>query len=199
MLRPKFGRNCINGLTMERINLPLMRKPLCAFAFIALVSSGLAIDADANDRFEHIESDATNVLETLDARQTTVVLAKVAKWQSSGVAIQQGGAYRVTATGEWQVAPTCPKTGPDGEPLYTVLCWNIGGQLIAGVSHAALIGKIGHRGTPFSIGRQRQFTAHHDGFLYYMVNDASEWFADNTGRVTATIELVEATPQSAQP
>ena len=176
-----------------------MRNASCAFAFLALLFSGLAIDAGASDRFEHIESDTTNVLATLDARQSTVVSAKVAKWQSSGVAIQQGSAYRVTATGEWQVAPTCPKTGPDGEPLYTVLCWNIGGQLVAGVSHAALIGKVGHRGTPFSIGSRRQFTAHEDGFLYYMVNDASEWFADNTGRVTATIELVEVAPSSAQP
>ena len=165
-----------------------------ALIFITLLCTGLTRDAGANDRFEYIESASTNALDTPDATQSTVVLAKVAKWQSSGVTIEQGGDYRITASGEWQVAPTCPKTGPDGEPLYSVLCWNIGGQLIAGVSHAALIGKIGHRGTPFAIGHMRQFTAQHEGFLYYMVNDASEWFADNTGSVTATIEPVYAAP-----
>ena len=165
-----------------------------ALILITLLYAGWAMDVGANDRFEHIESATTSALDTPDVTQSTVVLAKVAKWQSSGVSIKQGGEYRITATGEWQVAPTCPKTGPDGEPLYTVLCWNIGGQLIAGVSHAALIGKIGHGGTPFAIGRMRQFTAQHEGFLYYMVNDASEWFADNMGSVTATIEPVYAAP-----
>ena len=111
-----------------------------------LVTTLLAVPAVSQSRFPHLE--ATNVSPLLPAapvRQTDVQAA-TEKWQSSGVLLQAGDSYLLTASGQWKLAPVCPPTGPDGQGLYSLVCWDIGGQTVPGASHALLIGKIGHDG-----------------------------------------------------
>ena len=78
-------------------------------------------------------------------------------------------------------------TDASGEGVYTLTCWDVGGQVVAGFSHSALVGKIGKGTLPFFVGNSFTFTADHDGGLYFMVNDAAATFNDNSGALDVTI------------
>lgn len=120
---------------------------------------------------------------------TASVVAKVEAWQNSGVEIKQGSTYKISATGTWQLAPTCPVTGPTGDNLYNLVCWDVGNQTVANRSHAALIGKIGKDALAFYVGDTFSFTAESDGVLYLMCNDAPSFFFDNAGALNVSISL----------
>lgn len=120
---------------------------------------------------------------------TASVVAKVEAWQNSGVEIKQGSTYKISATGTWQLAPTCPVTGPTGDDLYNLVCWDLGNQTVANRSHAALIGKIGKDALAFYVGDTFSFTAESDGVLYLMCNDAPSFFFDNAGALNVSISL----------
>ena len=51
-------------------------------------------------------------------------------WPSAGAVVQAGDIYPISAAGQWRVAPLCPPTGPDGGNIYTLTCWDIGGQRV---------------------------------------------------------------------
>lgn len=122
---------------------------------------------------------------------TTSVVAKVEAWQNSGVEIKRGSTYSISASGTWQLAPTCPVTGTNGDNLYNLVCWDVGNQTVANRSHASLIGKIGQKSLAFFIGNNFSFTAESDGVLYLMCNDAPGFFFDNNGTVNVNISLQE--------
>ena len=62
------------------------------------------------------------------------------------------------------------------------------------MSHAALIGRIGHDGPPFAVRSSKELTADRSGYLYLMVNDHPAWFGDNPGSVTARVRMLGAPP-----
>jgi hypothetical protein len=107
--------------------------------------------------------------------------------------IEAGGRYLITAQGQWQLAPVCPVTGPDGVGLYNLVCWDIGGKTVNSGTHAALLGRIGRDGPPFLVGGNVEFTAQQVGALYLIANDHPSWFVDNTGSVSATVRMLDAT------
>lgn len=81
----------------------------------------------------------------------------------------------------------CKPTDASGEGVYTISCWDLGGQVVPGFSHSALVGKIGKGSFPFYVGNEFTFTADRDGGLYFMANDAAAVFGDNDGVLDVTI------------
>jgi len=144
--------------------------------------------ARTQDSLGYVDDLVAQDLMQLEQKQKQInVSAKIDKWQSSGVLIKKGDTYKITASGQWHLGGLCNSTGPDGEGLYSVACWDLGGQTVAGYSHSALIGKIGTRNPAFFIGKEYQFTSEEEGVLYFMANDVPAFFFDNTGSLAITI------------
>jgi len=144
--------------------------------------------ANKTDNFGYIDDPAAQDLLQLEQKQLQInVSANIDKWQSSGVLIKKGNIYRITATGKWSMGGLCNPTGPDGEGIYSVTCWDLGGQTVAGFTHSALIGKIGKQDPAFFVGKEYQFVPEDEGVLYFMANDAPAFFFDNSGSFIVTI------------
>ena len=172
--------------------------PVILFLFVdATAETGLGNISDKQQgstqsagKFGYIDDiDAKDLLQVSDKKLSVRVSAQVNKWQSSGVLIKPGYTYKVTATGQWKLAPVCNSTGPDGEGIYTALCWNIGGQTVDGYTHSALIGTIGHENKPFFVGKEYEFISDIEGVLYFLSNDLPGFFYDNTGFLSVTVSL----------
>ncbi len=99
------------------------------------------------------------------------------------VEVDAGETVEITAKGEIDTATDLPgrTSGPDGiagEEYHE-------NNVIAGVAHAALIGKLGEGGTPMLVGSFLRYTAPTDGVLFLGVNDRG--LANNGGRYDVTI------------
>lgn len=157
----------------------------------------VASRADFEQRYA-IKKDSLSFIDNVSARDlnqvsskeiSATVSSKIDGWQNSGVTIKRGHTYTISARGEWRMAPLCPLTGPSGDDLYTMVCWDVGYQSVANRSHAALIGKIGQNALGFYIGNDFTFTAGTDGVLYLACNDAPKFFFDNEGSLSIVISL----------
>ena len=157
-----------------------------------------ALPFAAHAQIPHEESAFTSPI--VDNRDTPWVEVQANKyaWQSSGVLLQSGDTYLLTASGKWQLGGLCPSTGADGAGAYNLTCWDIGGQVLPGYSHAALIGKVGRDGAPFYIGANHRLTAQTTDVLYLMANDNPAWFWDNTGSLKAVVNLISRAPPQQQ-
>lgn len=123
----------------------------------------------------------------LQSQVALVVAASPKQWMGAGVQIERGKTYRIEASGQWSMGKFCKATDPTGAGMYTLGCWDAGGQTVAGYPHGALIGKIGKQALPFYVGPGFRFTAPEDGPLYFMANDAAAFFADNSGSLNVTV------------
>jgi hypothetical protein len=119
---------------------------------------------------------------------TETVHAKIAAdrgWQSSGVRLEAGKSYRVTASGTYDIANDgepwpCEPGGVtidyhDGRPLGMLV-----GAIDSTKSGATLA-------DPFEIGLGTTITPTAAGTLYLRVNDSPAKLNDNRGTLTATI------------
>lgn len=139
------------------------------------------------NKFDPYSSNDYPVAKPLTGSTTIKVPASTKAWTSSGVLIERGKTYSISAHGQWSVGKSCKSTDASGEGVYTLACWDLGGQVVAGFSHSALVGKIGKGTLPFFVGNRFTFTAEQDGGLYFMVNDAAATFNDNSGALDVTI------------
>jgi len=170
-----------------------MRLPAC-IPWLVLPGVLAGPPALAQGSYGFKETDYSLSLNLGDVSPPAEVRSNLDQWQSTGVRLERGATYLVYAEGSWQLAPTCPRTGPDGSGLYSVVCWDVGGRTVEGVTHAALIGRIGHDGPPFAVQSSKELTADRGGYLYLMVNDHPAWFGDNSGSVTARVRMLSAAP-----
>jgi uncharacterized caspase-like protein len=115
------------------------------------------------------------------------VLAKAEDWKNSSVIVEKGKRYTIQARGKWRTGGTCNWTGPDGVGLYGPLCWDLGGQIVRGWSHAALIGRIGESGAPFAVGDSLDLSPEESGTLYLRINEKQGFLGDNEGHVDVTV------------
>lgn len=118
----------------------------------------------------------------------TVTIAADRGWQSTGVQLQSGSVYRITATGQVVLA-TEPKPWISeangvsidyfgGQPLGRLLgCLDP----LASSPGASMLQVL-------PLGSQQEMTAPFTGTLYLRVNDAWSRLADNTGAYEVTIE-----------
>ncbi len=122
----------------------------------------------------------------------TRVQASVEAWHNSGVIVEAGKKYQITATGNWRTYSTCNFTEADGTGLYKAWCDNspLFPPLISGYSHSLLVGRIGESGSLISIGKNRTLTVETTGTLYFRINDCINCNHDNEGFVNVSIELI---------
>jgi hypothetical protein len=103
-------------------------------------------------------------------------------WQDTGVKVQPGDTLAVQyVSGLWSpwAGGKYDGIGSGGDPKCTC-------NVILGVSHAALIGKIGD-GNPFLVGNTFTQKAGQAGDLYLGINDTR--LDDNSGSLKVTITL----------
>jgi hypothetical protein len=120
---------------------------------------------------------------------STRVLAQASDWRDTGVLVKQGAAYAISSNGRWRAWPGCKWTDADGLDMYTGLCLDLGGSILRGWTHQALIAKIGETGAPFAVGKSLRFTAPTDGPLLLHINEQDHGVWDNEGYVDVTIAL----------
>jgi|GEM_PF-2397013 len=124
----------------------------------------------------------------------TRVLAQAGEWRNTGVLVKQGAVYALSSSGRWRAWPGCIWTDADGLGMYTGLCLDLGGTILKGWTHQALIARIGEAGAPFAVGKSLRFTAPADGPLYLHINEHDGGVWDNEGYMDVTIAL--AAPQA---
>jgi len=136
---------------------------------------------------------------------STRVLAQASDWRNTGVFVKQGAAYSISTNGRWRAWPGCKWTDADGLDMYTGLCLDLGGSILRGWTHQALIARIGETGAPFGVGKAFQFIAPADGLLYLHINEQDRGVWDNEGYVDVTVALggpsvpLQAAPQYPDP
>jgi hypothetical protein len=140
----------------------------------------------------------------LVGKPRAVTVAADRGWQSSGVWLDAGRKYRVSANGRYQIAVEKTKDGEvawpcepggvtieyhDGRPLGVLL-----GAIVARPAEASLanverqiLGDAGF-GMPIAIGLGTTITPAANGTLYLRVNDSAAHLDDNRGSLTVTIE-----------
>jgi hypothetical protein len=131
---------------------------------------------------------SASILNSERQQTKTKVLAQAEEWRNSGVVVEKGKHYEIKAKGRWTAGSFCSWSGPDGAGASNALCIPIGLQ-VKGWSQGALIGKIGHEGTPFAVGNELSLEPEQDGVLYFRMNDQDGLFGDNEGYVNVDVSL----------
>jgi len=106
------------------------------------------------------------------------------QWQSTGLKLNAGDRFTITARGEWSYSPVVGLTDPEGglpAPAYYPLPY---------VSGGALIGRVGENGAPFYVGWRATGSAAEAGPLYVRIND--DLLGDNRGELRLEIEIEPA-------
>jgi hypothetical protein len=96
-------------------------------------------------------------------------------WQASGIRVEQGQSYEVTADGKWKIAPEATESDADGDADGR-------GRLMAVVMTEYQLS------APFPLGAQKTFTAPASGDLYLRCQDEWNRLADNEGEITVTVK-----------
>ncbi len=139
------------------------------------------------DRFAYDDNTDAQPLSAPNDTKTVNVPAASQAWFSTGVALERGKRYQITASGTWKMGAFCNPSDATGNGIYTLACWDGGGQTVAGYSHGALIGKIGKDTLAFHVGPRLEFTSPRNGTLYFMSNDTASFIGDNSGILQVTI------------
>jgi hypothetical protein len=111
-----------------------------------------------------------------------------AAWTDTGLKLQVGDDVLITATGSVQpnVADRTIAATPDGVPKSVELNLRIF-NVIGGIDHSGLIGKIGDAGKPFNVGSHKQFKVTEAGKLELGINDTG--VANNDGKFSAHVAV----------
>ncbi len=103
-------------------------------------------------------------------------------WKNTRIKIQEGDVLTITyLSGEWSPWPgeDFDAIGSGGDPRCRC-------NVIDGVSHAALIGRIGDH-DPFLVGERYLHIEGESGFLYLGINDVDLY--DNSGSLRVRVEI----------
>jgi hypothetical protein len=119
----------------------------------------------------------------------SVTIAADRGWQSSGVLVEEGKTYRITASGRYTVAQ---KPRPwECEPNGVTLRYHRGlplGALLGTVRPENFAeGNLSALLRPGAIGADRTIRAPTTGVLYFRINDLPSELSDNAGTLTIHI------------
>ncbi len=125
----------------------------------------------------------------LPERGTTVTVAAELGWQNSGLRLEAGRTYRLTAAGRYQVAAR-PQPWPCEPGGVTIRYWNGRplGVLLAAVrpdKHAPPQPSALTR--PMTVGLGTTVTPAESGTLFLRINDSPAELADNAGTLTVSV------------
>jgi len=119
-------------------------------------------------------------------------------WRSTGVVVEKGNKYKITATGRWRRSgmPWDPWIGPDGvggSSIFTV---------VGGYTGETLIARIGQN-PPFAVGGSFLLDPGSEGLLYFRINDVTPSNAKGVINVSVTNstpdrKVGELTPMASQ-
>ncbi len=125
------------------------------------------------------------------ARPTEVKVRAERGWQSTGLALDRGKAYVVSARGRVTLgASTKPWISePNGISLRYAGGRPIGTLLVAVVGDLKQIGGDGGLLKPLAAGASTVIEPASSGTLYLRINDCSNSLADNTGEYTVNVRL----------
>ncbi|TWT85675.1 hypothetical protein Pla123a_04820 [Posidoniimonas polymericola] len=121
-------------------------------------------------------------------------------WQSTGILLEAGQQYQLTAEGKFTIAVE-PTKGPEGQPVESTaggisLDYHNGrplGVLLAAIDPRDAAGqKVSATATggffaPVPLGAASTFRAPYSGTLYLRVNDSPAKLADNSGELRVTV------------
>jgi len=119
-------------------------------------------------------------------------------WQNSGLWLEAGRAYSMTARGRFIVVRDNPpwESEPQGVTIRYVRGRPLGALLAAVVPYEppdprTELTTQGSFFQPYTVGRQLLVTPARSGTLFLRINDAPAELADNQGDVTVSIQVVE--------
>lgn len=120
--------------------------------------------------------------------KSQVTVAADRGWQSSGLTVEAGQKYRITAAGRYQIAKTSKAW--DCEPGGVSVRYIAGrplGMLLAAVRTEPVTGNSGLLAVE-PIGLSATLSPEKTGVLYFRVNDSPAELADNAGTLKVTVE-----------
>ena len=130
---------------------------------------------------------------SLDTRQEhRVRIFADGGWQSTGVRVKSDEQYELSAEGRWSLGPLCGIADPDGSGNNNAICTGPA-KPVPGYPTATLVGRIGLRGVPFTVGRSLTLTTRGEGIIYLGVNAESMLF-DNTGSLDVAVRKRDTEP-----
>lgn len=154
--------------------------------------------------FERMAIDFRSGEPLRDGQRQTATIRADRGWQSSGVWLKAGRAYRVTARGRYQIAEETTADGKrrpwPSEPGGVTIEYYAGqplGMLLGAIAEEAGSGGKGAGSftEPVAIGLTKTFTPIRSGTLYLRVNDSAGRLDDNRGTLTAVIEVAGDLPE----
>ena len=119
----------------------------------------------------------------------TITIQAARGWQSSGLLVEAGTIYHITAQGRYQIAHTSKPwpCEPNGVSLRYYQGQPLGLLLAAVQSDFTSLDQTSGLLRPVPIGLQATFTPTTSGTLYFRVNDSSSGLHDNSGELQVTI------------
>jgi len=109
-------------------------------------------------------------------------------FQPSGIILEKGQTYEISASGEWQDA-SFPATDSNGFKGFTApMFFGMLLKPLPGQYYMKLCGKVG--GWKFPIGTSATITAKRTGELLLFANDAKGFFDNNSGFMLVKISQI---------
>lgn len=126
----------------------------------------------------------------LPAGGATVTIVADRGWQSTGVRLDAGRIYSITATGRYQIddEPQVWWCEPNGVTIHYHRGLPLGMLLGAIRGDDPLPDGVSPLAQPGAIGLQREITPPQSGTLYCRINESLATLADNAGKVTIRID-----------
>lgn len=110
-------------------------------------------------------------------------------WQSSGITVEPGRTYELTASGRFQVhdVPRPWLSEPQGVTLRYIEGKPLGALLAAVVPVSDIAGAAMALQNPQLVGKQAELTVTKPGTLFFKINDSPAELAGNRGEINVRI------------
>jgi hypothetical protein len=172
-----------NGLGMPRRPANLSRAALVLIGICVVLLAG-GVVATALVRSSRTLSGVGGAGRPAPAILTRVVTIPADQpWTDTGVDFEPAERISIKATGSVRYVPQGSFVGPEGDSRRDPNHVNV----LPATPHAALIGKVGASGKPFSVGRSLSTTVGEKGRLFLGLNDAE--VDNNSGMLIVSIEV----------
>jgi hypothetical protein len=179
----------------------MTRLSILAFAAAAgLAATAFAQEAPPRVQLERAQAQLQQAQVQAPAQTQTAVVPANALWAPTPVEVRAGARLEISVSPDmrWSAIPRQQTTVAVVRDPYVDANGYVDtvGQrtLLPSANRGALIGKIGENGAPFLIGLSYAGEASADGRLFLSMNEFPDQFADNQGRLAASIAMTPPPP-----